>query len=245
MRWASGEYRYKLLREGQAEVIGGLIAISVLPFSIALIYFLMTSTQSSYSAEFVRRTSFESERGAEKIAVSYDPASDTCTATNIGASSIRIVRLWSGDAFTSREALLAPGQSLTWSYSQAPDLIVTARGNVFTIKAECGKIRSSATNIQQIIIGSGIASTLFTSENLLNNLRISRGMQKGYLYAVINENNYAVFYYNGTKYLCSDYSGNGQIYNDSIKINWDLDSNGINEAIISSSQTCPIPNKLE
>jgi len=247
MRWASGGYRYKLLREGQAEVIGGLIAISVLLFSIAAIYFLMTSTQSSYSTEFVRRTSFESERSAEKIAVNYDPASDSCIATNIGASSIRIVRLWSGGTYTTGDALLAPGQSLSWSYSQAPDLMVTARGNVFTIKAECEKIRSSATNIQQIISGSGIASTLFTSENLLNNLRISRGMQKGYLYAVINENNYAVFYYNGSKYLCSDYTGNGIVYivhddNDKSiqsQVNWDLDSDGINEAIISSFQTCP------
>jgi hypothetical protein len=200
----------------------------------------MTSTQSSYSTEFVRRTSFESERSAEKIAVSYDPASDSCVATNIGASSIRIVRLWSGGTYTTGDALLAPGQSLSWPYTQAPDLMVTARGNVFTIKAECEKIRNAATNIQQIISGSGIASTLFTSETLLNNLRISRGMQKGYLYAVINENNYAVLYYNGTKYLCSDYTGNGQLY-DSIQsqINWDLDSDGINETIISSSQTCP------
>jgi len=240
MRWVSGGYRYKLLREGQAEVIGGLIAISVLLFSIAAIYFLMTSTQSSYSTEFIRRTSFESERSAEKIAVNYDPASDSCIATIIGASSIKIVRLWSGGTYTSGDALLAPGQSLTWSYSQAPDLIVTARGNVFTIKAECEKIRSSATNIQQIISSSGIASTLFTSENLLNNLRISRGMQKGYLYATIDTNNYAVFYYNGSKYLCSDYNGNGIVYPSvQSQINWDLDGNGINEAIISSSRTCP------
>jgi len=231
------------LRKGQAEVVGGIIAISVLLFSIATLYFLMTSTQSSLSTEFARRASFESEKNAEKIAVSYDLNTDSCIVSNAGAISITIVRAWQGNEyFNFNEPLpLPPGQALPpWPFSETPDIIVTARGNIFTVKAECEKIKNAVTNMQQIIIGSGIASTLVTSETLLNNMRISKGMQQGYLYARVLQKDYAVLYYNGSKYLCSSPSDK-KVYS-SAKLpqdfTWDLDANNINEIIISTYSTC-------
>jgi uncharacterized protein (UPF0333 family) len=244
MKWVSGVCIY--LRKGQAEVVGGIIAISVLLFSIATLYFLMTSTQSSFSTEFARRASFESEKNAEKIAVSYDLNTDSCIVSNAGAISITIVRAWQGNKyFNFNEPLpLPPGQALlSWPFSKTPDIIVTARGNIFTVKAECEKIKNAVTNMQQIIVGSGIASTLITSETLLNNMRISKGIQQGYLYASVLQNNYAVLYYNGSKYLCSSPSDKN-VYS-SAKLpqdfTWDLDANNINEIIISTYSTCPAP----
>jgi len=246
MKWVSGVCIY--LRKGQAEVVGGIIAISVLLFSIATLYFLMTSTQSSFSTEFARRASFESEKNAEKIAVSYDLNTNSCIVSNAGAISITIVRAWQGNKyFNFNEPLpLPPGQALlSWPFSKTPDIIVTARGNIFTVKAECEKIKNAVTNMQQIIVGSGIASTLVTSETLLNNMRISKGMQQGYLYASVLQNNYAVLYYNGSKYLCNSPSNKG-VYSNANPQNfiWDLDANNINEIIINTSSTCPDPAKV-
>ena len=247
MKWVSGVRIY--LRKGQAEVVGGIIAISVLLFSIATLYFLMTSTQSSFSTEFARRASFESEKNAEKIAVSYDLNTNSCIVSNAGAISITIVRAWQGNEyFNFNEPLpLPPGQALlSWPFSETPDIIVTARGNIFTVKAECEKIKNAVTNMQQIIVGSGIASTLVTSETLLNNMRISKGMQQGYLYASVLQNNYTVLYYNGSKYLCSSPSNKGVYSSAQLPqgFTWDLDANNINEIIINTSSTCPDPAKV-
>jgi hypothetical protein len=77
-------------------------------------------------------------------------------------------------------------------------------------------------------------------------MRISKGMQQGYLYASVLQNNYTVLYYNGSKYLCSSPS-NKEVYSSAQLpqgFTWDLDANNINEIIINTSSTCPDPAKV-
>ena len=97
MKWMSGVHT--LAKQGQAEVIGGIIAITVLIFSIAAIYFLTASTQYTASTEYSRRTSFEAERSAEKLTVSYDPSSGSCIIANTGPIGIKVARIWINNTF--------------------------------------------------------------------------------------------------------------------------------------------------
>jgi hypothetical protein len=234
-------------KKGQAEVIGGIIAISVLILSITTIYFLTTSTYTSTSTEFAKRTAFEAEKNMEKISISYDQNSDQCIVSNVGAIDITIVRQWYLDnpnlvVEPANPIKLSVGSSISWSYSSVPDYIVTSRGNVFTVKAECEKIKNTLTTIQIPIPSPGISTPLFTSENLLNHLRLSKGMQRGYLYATIQQSNQkynkAVLYYNGTRILCSSIN-NKNNYGVNINFNWDLDNNAVKEIIISRETQCP------
>jgi hypothetical protein len=234
-------------KKGQAEVIGGIIVISVLILSITTIYFLTTSTYTSTSTEFAKRTAFEAEKNMEKISISYDQNSDQCIVSNVGAIDITIVRQWYLDnpnlvVEPANPIKLSVSSSISWSYSSVPDYIVTSRGNVFTVKAECEKIKNTLTTIQIPIPSPGISTPLFTSENLLNHLRLSKGMQRGYLYATIQQSNQkynkAVFYYNGTRILCSSIN-NKNSYDVNINFNWDLDNNAVKEIIISRETQCP------
>jgi uncharacterized protein (UPF0333 family) len=236
-------------KKGQAEVIGGIIAISVLILSITTIYFLTTSTYTSTSTEFAKRTAFEAEKNMEKISISYDQSSDQCIVFNVGAIDITIVRQWYLDnpnlvVEPANPIKLSVSSSISWSYSSVPDYIVTSRGNVFTVKAECEKIKNTLTTIQIPIPSSGISTPLFTSENLLNHLRLSKGMQRGYLYATIQQSNQkynkAVLYYNGTRILCSSINNkNNYGVNINFDFDWDLDNNAVNEIIISGETQCP------
>jgi uncharacterized protein (UPF0333 family) len=236
-------------KKGQAEVIGGIIAISVLILSITTIYFLTTSTYTSTSTEFAKRTAFEAEKNMEKISISYDQSSDQCIVSNVGAIDITIVRQWYLDnpnlvVEPANPIKLSVSSSISWSYSSAPDYIVTSRGNVFTVKAECKKIKNTLTTIQIPIPSPGISTPLFTSENLLNHLRLSKGMQRGYLYATIQQSNQkydkAVLYYNGTRILCSSINNkNSYGVNINFDPDWDLDNNAVKEIIISGETQCP------
>ncbi|MCC6016875.1 MAG: hypothetical protein LM582_07525 [Desulfurococcaceae archaeon] len=233
-------------KKGQAEVIGGIIAISVLILSITTIYFLTTSTYTSTSTEFAKRTAFEAEKNMEKISIYYDQSSDQCIVSNVGAIDITIVRQWYLDnpnlvVEPANPIKLSVSNSISWSYSSVPDYIVTSRGNVFTVKVECEKIKNTLTTIQISIPSPGISTPLFTSENLLNHLRLSKGMQRGYLYATIQQSNQkynkAVLYYNGTRILCSSINNKNNYGN--INFTWDLDNNAVKEIIISGETQCP------
>ena len=227
------------VRRGQAEVIGGIIAISLLIVSTATIYFLATSTQSTATTEFAKRTSFEAERDAERVAVMYEPTSKGCIVSNVGAVVITIVRTW--DSAGKPEELkisLPPGESISsWTLDNAPDLIVTSRGNVFAVKGECQKIANMLSNIPA---PGGVSGQPFTSKELINPTRMTKGMNKKLLYAVVDGDVKSVIYYNGTKWLCSD--GTNSYYYSNINgisiSGLDLDYDSIYESIINDSRFC-------
>jgi len=157
-----------MLKHGQAEIIGGIIAISILLFTIATLYFTLISTQSTATLEFSRRTSFEAERNAEKISISYDAKEEKCIIINSGALDIKIVRVWIGNNFRDPgqdfPETLIKGKPLSMSPDTVPDYIVTARGNVFPIKGECLKYSSllpEYTTLLQYGLGP------FTSQGLV------------------------------------------------------------------------------
>ena len=252
MRWASGGYRYKLLREGQAEVIGGLIAISVLLFSIAAIYFLMTSTQSSYSTEFVRRASFEAEKSAEKLTVSYDPSSGSCIIANRGPIDIKVVRIWINNTFldpqnTNIPQTIPAGYSIAIPLSSAPDYIVTSRGNVFSVKGECIKlVLLIPSNIALLQYGVGpftsqniVATTRMLSNVACINISVSKTAEPILMYMLKN----------GTWLWHSCKIGDTATYGwkkaavQQLRYSVDVDSNGVREAITidATNPQSPVP----
>jgi len=174
-----------MLKRGQAEIIGGIIAISILLFAITTLYFTLISTQSTATLEFSRRTSFEAERNAEKISVSYDTKDEKCIIINSGALDIKIIRVWIENEFLDPGQALFPetltkGDVLSMSPDTVPDYIVTARGNVFPIKGECLKYSSLLPEyITLLQYGLGpftsqslVAKSKLTSDDACINIRI-------------------------------------------------------------------------
>jgi len=129
-------YRAKLMR-GQAEVIGATIALGLLLLAIASILILMQRTSTTTTANFAYRANFESEKQAENIGVIYDAINRYCILTNYGSLNIEIVRIWKDNTHMDYTIDLEPGESIIWNYTQAPQYIVTSRGNVVPVKSSC------------------------------------------------------------------------------------------------------------
>jgi len=230
------------LRRGQAEVVGGIIAVSVLLLSVAAVYFLLTSTQSTAAVELSRRTSFESERTSERLAVVYDPGLDRCALKNVGPIPVEIVRLWYGGDPVDLEgpAILQPGEQVTQVAGvdvEVVEVAVTRRGNVVSVRSLCEEARRGT-------YGGGPYP--FSSENILDYARMSRGMAEGYLYVNIttgrgSSGSYAVVYKVGQQWLCSSKFNRTQYTQVPRWENWDLDldGNNVNELITINSGSCP------
>jgi len=230
------------LRRGQAEVVGGVIAVSVLLLSVAAVYFLLTSTQSTVAAELSRRTSFESERSSERLAVVYDPGLGRCVLKNVGPIPVEVVRLWyGGDPVDLEEpAILQPGEQVTQVAGvdvEVVEVAVTRRGNVVSLRSSCEEARGGT-------YGGGPHP--FSSENVLDYAKTSRGIAEGYLYVNVTKSAtkpyaYAVVYKPAENWLCSSKDNKAQYESVPNWDNWNLDrdGNGIRELIIIDSSSCP------
>uniref|UniRef100_A0A7J2U2W2 Flagellin n=1 Tax=Ignisphaera aggregans TaxID=334771 RepID=A0A7J2U2W2_9CREN len=253
MKWVSGVHT--LAKQGQAEVIGGIIAITVLIFSIAAIYFLTASTQYTASTEYSRRTSFEAERSAEKLTVSYDPSSGSCIIANTGPIGIKVARIWINNTFldpqnTNIPQTIPAGYSIAIPLSSSPDYIVTSRGNVFSVKGDCIKLALLIpSNIALLQYGVGP----FTSQNIVATTRMLSNVACINI-SVSNTAKPILMYMlkNGTWLWHSCKIGNTATYGwkkaavQQLKYSVDVDSNGVREAITfnASSVPSPVPIKV-
>ncbi|MEM3980961.1 MAG: hypothetical protein QXF79_06905 [Ignisphaera sp.] len=163
------------LRKGQAELIGGIIAISVLLLSIGTIFYTVFAVSSQTSVQFSKRAQFEAERNSERISVTYESTEDSCIISNTGAVDITIARVWSENSFYTNFSPqnLSKGSSVKISRNNAPELIVTTRGNVFSIKAECDRQAGMTTKITEYLVNLQLGGGPFTSQNIVATTRFT------------------------------------------------------------------------
>ncbi|MEM2529089.1 MAG: hypothetical protein QXG40_06800, partial [Ignisphaera sp.] len=215
------------LNKGQAEIIGGIIVLAVFISAIGLLYTTLMQLSSTSTKGFSERASFEAEKSIEKLSVTY--MNGRCLLVNQGPIPLTIIRIWvSGTPMDIDPLPLEPGGSRSTIAGGGQeyeidniDIAVTGRGNVIEVKRSCETLKRES--------GSSPPPSLFTSEQILNTFKISKGLSKGYLYVNIKTSdgsiniNRAVIYFNGSKWLCSSKTNKATYTENTFNINRDMD----------------------
>lgn len=231
------------IARGQAEIIGGMIALAVLIVSVGVLYTALTQLSTTSTKGFSERAGFEAERNIEKLTVIY--MNGRCLLVNQGPIPLTIIRIWvSGTPIDIDPLPLEPGSSRSTIAGGGQeygidniDIAVTGRGNVIEVKRSCETLKRES--------GSSPPPSLFTSEQILNTFKISKGLSKGYLYVNIKTSDgrvnidRAVIYFNGSKWLCSSKTNKATYTENTFNINRDMDANGVNEIITIDTENCP------
>ena len=159
--------------EGQAEIIGAIIATGVMILAITAMFYSIVRLQQTTSDVYAKRIAFESERTLEKISVNYDPNNNTCRITNTGGIDITVARVWitntefKDPSEVGFQQVIKRGESInSYTLDNAPVAIVTTRGNVFEIRSECEK--QAVTGI--IYIG---VPGFISSQNIIGTTRLT------------------------------------------------------------------------
>ncbi|MEM1743426.1 MAG: hypothetical protein QXK95_05610 [Nitrososphaerota archaeon] len=234
------------LNKGQAEIIGGIIVLAVFISAIGLLYTTLMQLSSTSTKGFSERANFEAEKNIEKLTVDYDSTNKRCILVNQGPIPLAITRIWIGGKPIDVDPIqLKPAESISSIGEYGVDnidMVVTNRGNVIEVKKTCEILKKSRPE-------STPSSSLFTSEDILNINRISKGLNQGYLYVNIikissksssSSIDRAVVYFNGSYWLCSSRNNDKKVFAESFsKISSrDMDGNRINEIIIIDIQKC-------
>ncbi len=230
------------LNKGQAEIIGGIIVLAVFISAIGLLYTTLMQLSSTSTKGFSERANFEAEKNIEKLTVDYDSTNKRCILVNQGPIPLAITRIWIGGKPIDVDPIqLKPAESISSIGEYGVDnidMVVTNRGNVIEVKKTCEILKKSRPE-------STPSSSLFTSEDILNTDRISKGLNQGYLYVNIYRTSSssidrAVVYFNGSYWLCSSRNNDKKVFAESFsKISSrDMDGNRINEIIIIDIQKC-------
>jgi hypothetical protein len=248
--------RARRYREGQAEIIGAIIATGVMILAITAMFYSIVRLQQSTSDVYAKRIAFESERTLEKISVNYDPNSNTCRITNMGGIDITVARVWitntefKDPSEVGFQQVIKRGESInSYTLDNAPVAIVTTRGNVFEIKSECEK--QAVTGIIYIT-----ASGLISSQNIIGTTRLTSDKacieysltpSPDGVPVLVYKNDTGWIYHNCTH---SDQTTYGWkiITNPSqntINFDADLDKSTVNEAIVAINKTEQTGNKVE
>jgi len=244
--------RARRYREGQAEIIGAIIATGVMILAITAMFYSIVRLQQSTSDVYAKRIAFESERTLEKISVNYDPNSNTCRITNTGGIDITVARVWITNTEFKDPAeigfpqVIKRGGSISLISDNTPVAIVTTRGNVFEIKSVC----QTQINMGMIYIINA-SSGFISSQNIIGTTRLTSD-QACIVYSLTPlDSGWApvlVFYNSTTRYWIyhnctrSDRSTYGwkiitKPSNSSITLVPDLDNNAVNEAIVAINTT--------
>lgn len=217
------KHNSKKKMRGQSEVIGGVIVLTALIISMGLIFANLGKLSSSSVTGISMRAAFETEKSFEKIQATR--TSTECRIKNTGNTPVTIVRAWRDSQPVELDKVtLNPGETQS---IDLVDFIVTSRGNVFSCTIQEQTININATGP-------------FTSEQVLNNVRLRYGFENGYVYAIVNNRNYSVVYNYTNKltgesrWYCSLNSTDKGPVNRVININPDYNNNTINEVIIVS-----------
>ncbi len=129
------------LKRGQAEIIGGLIVVSVLLMVIMpLIINLMTSSTVVSTRVFSIRSQFEIDRWSEELRLINDGG--VYKLSNVGSVDIDVIRVWYsngsvvqfGNGVKIPRGASTPLSNFGVSDYQDIDRIVTARGRVFKVE---------------------------------------------------------------------------------------------------------------
>jgi hypothetical protein len=242
--------RARRYREGQAEIIGAIIATGVMILAITAMFYSIVRLQQSTSDVYAKRIAFESERTLEKISVNYDPNSNTCRIANTGGIDITVARVWITNTEFKDPAeigfpqVIKRGESVSLISDNTPVAIVTTRGNVFEIKSECEK--QAVTGIIYIT-----APGFISSQNIIGTTRLTSDQACIEYSLTPLDSGWApvlVFYNSTTRYWIyhnctrSDRSTYGwktitKPSNSSITLVPDLDNNAVNEAIVAINTT--------
>jgi len=240
--------RVKRPREGEAEIIGAIIATGVMILAITAMFYSIVRLQLSTSDVYAKRIAFESERTLEKISVNYDPNSNTCRITNTGGIDITVARVWitntefKDPSEVGFQQVIKRGESInSYTLDNAPVAIVTTRGNVFEIKSECEK--QAVTGI--IYIG---VPGLISSQNIIGTTRLTSDQacieysltpSPDGVPVLVYKNDTGWIYHNCTH---SDQTTYGwkiitKPSQSNIKLEPDLDHSTVNEAIVAINKT--------
>jgi hypothetical protein len=238
--------RVKRPREGQAEIIGAIIATGVMILAITAMFYSIVRLQQSTSDVYAKRIAFESERTLEKISVNYDPNSNTCKVTNTGGIDITVARVWITNTEFKDPAeidfpqVIKRGESVSLISDNTPVAIVTTRGNVFEIKSECEK--QAVTGIIYIT-----APGFISSQNIIGTTRLTSDQacieynltpSPDGVPVLVYKNDTGWIYHNCTRSDRSTYGWKIITKPPNININkYDLDNNTVNEAIIALNKT--------
>ncbi|MEM1694884.1 MAG: hypothetical protein QW456_11815 [Ignisphaera sp.] len=232
------------LFKGQAEIIGGIIALSVLLLSIGMLYTTLMQLSSTSTKGFIERAAFEAEKNAEKLTIEYDRDSNSCILKNSGNIDVTIVRIWINNnnqptPIDIENLVIPTGSTLAKINTMKIDsiiYIITRRGNVISAAEEC-RIRKREEEGEGTPMPSVYVKNNILGDETYLNLAEEKNQQNK-LYAYINSINniksvaYNLsnnWYYNdGTRwYLCSSSSCRPNIDGSS-----DADLNKLNELII-------------
>lgn len=230
------------LFKGQAEIIGGIIALSVLLLSIGMLYTTLMQLSSTSTKGFIERAAFEAEKNAEKLTIEYDRDSNSCILKNSGNIDVTIVRIWINNnnqptPIDIENLVIPTGSTLAKINTMKIDsiiYIITRRGNVISAAEEC-RIRKREEEGEGTPMPSIYVKNNILGDETYLNLAEEKNQQNK-LYAYINSINniksvaYNLsnnWYYNdGTRwYLCSSCGPN-------IDGSSDADLNKLNELII-------------
>jgi hypothetical protein len=242
--------RARRYREGQAEIIGAIIATGVMILAITAMFYSIVRLQQSTSDVYAKRIAFESERTLEKISVNYDPNSNTCRITNTGGIDITVARVWITNTEFKDPAeigfpqVIRRGESVSLIPDNTPVAIVTTRGNVFEVKSAC----QNQINMGIIYIINA-SSGFISSQNIIGTARLTSDqacIQYGIspqgdgvpVLVFYNSTTGRWIYHNCTQSDRSTYGWKIITKPTNININdYDLDHNTVNEAIIALNKT--------
>jgi hypothetical protein len=241
--------RVKRPREGQAEIIGAIIATGVMILAITAMFYSIVRLQQSTSDVYAKRIAFESERTLEKISVNYDPNSNTCRITNTGGIDITVARVWITNTEFKDPAeigfpqVIKRGESVSLISDNTPVAIVTTRGNVFEIKSVC----QTQINMGMIYIINA-SSGFISSQNIIGTTRLTSDQacieysltpSPDGVPVLVYKNDTGWIYHNCTH---SDQTTYGwkiitKPSQSNIDFKPDLDDSTVNEAIVAINQT--------
>ncbi|MEM3989565.1 MAG: hypothetical protein QW369_07325 [Desulfurococcaceae archaeon] len=222
------------VKRAQSEVIGGAIAISIIFLTFMMLLGSVFNTTTSTNNALTTRSKFESEKILELRSLEVLYKGGVCYLRNRGPLNVTIVRIWSGGSYYSEAIDLSPGVDYSaGSISNAPEYVVTSRGNVIPLREECERIKR-----QYEVPQSG---SPFVSENVLNPARVE-SEDACYIVTVTvsnKETTYSILYNGGEgwRYWPSAIQSCPQPILTQASLSPDADGNGVNELIVYDSKS--------
>ncbi len=219
-------------RRGLSEIIGGLIALSVILIAFLAVVNAFQESSISSVSYYGLRSRFEQERSAEKImAVLND---NVCELVNVGSVRVEIIRTWSDGSVInlSDPIVLEPKEKININYIAGgeADYVVTSRGNVFPAKYACEKQRQENQEGGQYINSNNTLGDL-------NYLDPERIMNAGIVASINGVRYYVAYYYAPGEQW---YVNNGTAWEETVlAIDPDLDENNVSELIVVDSLNNP------
>lgn len=213
------------VKRAQSEVIGGAIAISIIFLTFMMLLGSVFNTTTSTNNALTTRSKFESEKILELRSLEVLYKGGVCYLRNRGPLNVTIVRIWSGGSYYSEAIDLSPGVDYSaGSISNAPEYVVTSRGNVIPLREECERIKR-----QYEVPQSG---SPFVSENVLNPARVES--EEACYIVQVNDTMYSILYNSssGWKYWPSANGGCPDPISTQTSLSPDIDGNGVNELIV-------------